>query len=209
MVDDVPDYETRDLPSAHGRLSRELGYDECLTIPRFMPRAPFELVIGAIHLTGFPVKRLACGSARHPIHLAAFIGVTSLTSLRELELDLKCDNHHFFFRQDEREAASAMALPDALLHAKQLESLTLSQSCQTFAMAREAYQNVIFRKLVEYSRLYQDQFLPALRVLRFDGYLGDIALMERFKQLKAPMLSDVVVRGANFTDFGPGPLLMG
>ncbi|KAF2168974.1 hypothetical protein M409DRAFT_52953 [Zasmidium cellare ATCC 36951] len=206
MVDDSPDYESRDLPSAHGRLSSELGYEECLTIARFMPRAPFELVMGAIHLTGFPVKRLACGSARHPIHLAAFIGVTSLTSLRVLELDLKCDNHHFFFGQNQQEAASAMALPDALLHAKQLESLTLSQ---TFAMAREAYQNVIFRKIVEYSKLYQDQFLPRLRVLRFDGYLGDIALMERFKQLKLPMLSDVVVRGANFVDFGPGPLLMG
>ncbi|KAK4499987.1 hypothetical protein PRZ48_008173 [Zasmidium cellare] len=216
MVDSIPDYETPDLPPAHQRLSKQLGYEGCLTRPTLVDNARFCMVMKAINVAKCPIKGLALGATSYPVLLAAFTGVTFLASLRELGLNFGIDTYHYLNRgpivfEDGDRPAELVALMDALLHSKQLESLTLVQGTPGpihLNTRCSSYQQAMFNGLIRYSELHQDEFLPALQTLEFNGWLSDISLLERFKELKAPTLSEVIVHGVQTVGRGHGPLLM-
>lgn len=187
-----------------------LGYDQCLTPPTHgLPLIPSEVVLEAIHTAKSPVKRLALGSlAGYAVDLRVFTGITSLNYLRELRLHMNCV--HYYTRLRDSNTATlrdkdVRPLLDMLLHAKNLESLILVHRSSS---VKKDYQDRILKMLIDYAELHEDEFLPALQTFEFGNWVGDLTLVTRFKQLKAPRLSDIVFRGVSSTPWeDDGPVL--
>ena len=92
-VDALLDYTIRDLPTAHRRLSKQLGYDQCLTTDKRMSSHPFHVLVSVIGLEEYPIERLALGDPKHGLHLSVFLKSTFHSeALRELSLIIRNDH---------------------------------------------------------------------------------------------------------------------